>query len=86
MYVVSQGLFLIIYLDHICPELHAFRLTKKLRDISFFVVHGSTLSHWMYIGIGKMYSAHEKRVDFEIFYILDHNFLLQWFWVLKLDT
>ena len=29
---------------------------------------------------------HEKRVDFEIFYILDHNFLLQWFWVLKFDT
>ena len=29
---------------------------------------------------------HEKRVDFEFFYILDHNFLLQWFWVLKLDT
>ena len=29
---------------------------------------------------------HEKRVDFEIFYILDYNFLLQWFWVLKFDT
>ena len=29
---------------------------------------------------------HGKRVDFEIFYILGHNFLLQRFWVSKLDT